>query len=133
VTAQQSLSSPAFGSMPGPLRESILRLLRNVDWYCARRPLGVQVTTTLRRRPLDARGRTGCCIEIRLSTPPPPGGLQEIRLAGGEDAILSRHAASAELPLAAGDALTVVMGETFCGGCSILMDARWAEWPAHCR
>ncbi len=117
---------PAVASMPRQMRDSVFRLIREVEHYCARVRSGARISTTVRRRPVDARGRTGCCIEIRLNARPPTDGLNEICPAGPKDnfAAASKPAAP---PFGAGTSLTLAIGETFSGGCRITVDARWRE------
>lgn len=127
MSTVEPLTCPNIAGVPRPLQEYFLRLLRNVAWFCSREREKRAFTVIVRQRPVDSRGRTGCCMEIRLDGHSPSGGLKAIRCAGGDDALLPHELCADEgLLVVPGTALSVAMDEVL-AQCRITVAARWPD------
>lgn len=86
-----------------------------------------EVVVTIRRRPLDRGGRSGCRAEIWTDGPPPPTGLKAIRAASGGlfwPSVVPRRADRiSALPAAL--SCTLGLHEAVLSGWKVTLDLRW--------
>jgi hypothetical protein len=115
-----------------PLPETATRVIHTLACkvaLCSRMPPGErEVVATIRGRPKDRQGRTGCHAEFYTAGPPPRDGLQAVQRAGGEmvmpETTMGKRGQFADQPVVALHGLS--MDEMLLGGWRVTMDLRWA-------
>ena len=114
-----------------PLPETATQIIHTLACkvaLCSRMPPGeCEVIATIRGRPVDGHGRTGCHVEFSAAGPPPLEGLQAVRTAGGELALsglpMAHDGNRPGQPVVA--LHTLSLDQVLLGGWRVTVDLRW--------